>query len=314
MKYKLGEFVRFVNERREGIITRIIDEDTVAVTDDDGFEIPVLASQVTRVHGKSDFTEVEEIKESNQKQTTEFISNGLFLAITDDKKVGSVVYFNLVNSSSWDVLFTLKTEKNHEFKGECSGTLKSNSSIQIFSASLNELDLWPKFHIQVLLYSSVKHEIQKPLLHSDKFKAKDFSGPKKMQSILGKEAWIIQLDSQIPIIDAQKLKESFFKVNDDKIEIPNPGTEIDLHIEKLRDDFHFLNNAEILNIQINHFKRSIDAAIVHKIPSIILIHGTGIGTLRAELHRYISKHPQVKTFMDARKEKFGYGATEVFFK
>lgn len=314
MKYKLGEFVRFVNERREGIITRIIDEDTVAVTDDDGFEIPVLASQVTRVHGKSDFIELEEIKEFDQKKTTEFISNGLFLAITDDQKVGSVVYFNLVNSSSWEVLFTVNTEKNHEFKGECLGILKSKSSIQIFSASLNELDLWPKFHIQALLYSGGKHEIQKPLHYSDKFKAKDFSGPKKNQAVLGKEAWIIKLDSQTPIIDAQKLKESFFKVNDDKIEIPNPGTEIDLHIEKLRDDFHFLNNSEILNIQINHFKRSIDAAIVHKIPSIILIHGTGIGTLRAELHRYISKHPQVKTFMDARKEKFGYGATEVFFK
>lgn len=54
MNYKLGEFVRFVNERREGYITRIIDESTISVTDDDGFEIPVLASQVTRVHGKSD--------------------------------------------------------------------------------------------------------------------------------------------------------------------------------------------------------------------------------------------------------------------
>ena len=53
MKFKLGEFVRFVEERREGYITRIIDDATIAVTDEDGFEIPVLASQVTRVHGQS---------------------------------------------------------------------------------------------------------------------------------------------------------------------------------------------------------------------------------------------------------------------
>lgn len=313
MKYKLGEFVRFVNERREGIITRIIDEDTIAVTDDDGFEIPVLASQVTRVHGKSELADIDQ-NEVPVKQTDQFISDGLFLAITDDKRVGSVVYFNLVNTSSWQVLFTLNTEKNQVFKGEGSGILKPNSSIQIYSASLNELDLWPKFHIQSLFYSEGKHELQNPLLYSDKFKAKDFSGIKKHQSLLAKDAWIIQLDSQVPLIDPQKLKESFFKGSETKVEIPNPGKEVDLHIEKLRDDYQFLNNSEILNIQISRFKTCLDAAIVHKMPSIVFIHGTGNGTLRNELHKFISKHPQVKTFMDAHKEKFGYGATEIFFK
>lgn len=313
MKYRLGEFVRFVNERREGIITRIIDEDTIAVTDDDGFEIPVLASQVTRVHGKSELTDIEQ-NEVPDKQTDQFISNGLFLAITDDKRVGSVVYFNLVNTSSWQVLFTFNTEKNDVFKGEVSGILKPNSSIQIFSASLNELDLWPKFHIQSLFYSEGKHELQKPLLYSDKFKAKDFSGAKKHQSLLAMDAWIIQLDSILPLIDPQKLKESFFKGSETKIEIQNPGKEVDLHIEQLRDDYQFLNNSEILNIQISRFKDCFDAAIVHKMPSIVFIHGTGNGTLKNELHKFISKHPQVKTFMDAHKEKFGYGATEIFFK
>jgi len=313
MKYKLGEFVRFVNERREGIITRIIDEDTIAVTDDDGFEIPVLASQVTRVHGKSELTDIEQ-NEVPDKHTDQFISNGLFLAITDDKRVGSVVYFNLINASSWQVLFSFITEKNDVFKGESSGILKPNSSIQIYSASLNELDLWPKFHVQSLFYSEGKHELQKPLLYSDKFKAKDFSGTKKHQSLLAKDAWIIQLDSQVPLIDPQKLKESFFKGSETKVEIPKPGKEVDLHIEQLRDDYQFLSNSEILNIQISRFKDCFDAAIVHKMPSIIFIHGTGNGTLRNELHKFISKHPQVKTFMDAHKEKFGYGATEIFFK
>jgi hypothetical protein len=314
MKYKLGEFVRFVNERREGIITRIIDENTIAVTDDDGFEIPVLASQVTRVHGKSEVIEIEKNIEFTNHNKTQFISHGLYLAITDDNRVGSVVYFNLVNSSSWQILYTLNTEKNHEFKGECFGILKANASIQIYSASLNELDLWPKFHIQALFFSEGKHELIKPLFYSDKFKAKDFSGTKKHQSILAKEAWLIQLDSEEPLIDAKKLKESFFRGNENKIEVLNPGKEVDLHIEKIRDDYHFLSGSEIVSIQLNHFKKCFDAAIVHKMESIIFIHGTGNGILRNELHKLISKHPQVKTFMDARKEKFGYGATEVLFK
>ena len=314
MNYKLGEFVRFVNERREGFITRIIDENTIAVTDDDGFEIPVLASQVTRVHGKSDFTALEAIEDSTLKRPDQFISNGIFIGITDDKRVGSVVHFNLINASSFQILFTLNTERNQEFNGECSGQVNPGAMVHLYSASLNELDLWPKFNLQVLLHTSGKHEIKKPILFSEKFKAKDFSGTKKHDAILGKEAWMIQIDSEVPLIDPQKLKESFFRPSSEKIEIPNPGKEVDLHIEKIRDDHQFLKNSEILDIQLNHFKKNLDAAIVHKLQSIIFIHGTGNGTLRNEIHKIISKHPQVKTFMDALKEKFGYGATEVFFK
>jgi hypothetical protein len=51
MKYKLGDFVRFVDEKMEGFVTRIIDEQMIGVTGDDDFEIPVLASKVTYVHG-----------------------------------------------------------------------------------------------------------------------------------------------------------------------------------------------------------------------------------------------------------------------
>ena len=44
MRYKLGKFKLFVEERREEYIARIIDDSTFAVTDDNGSEIPVLAS------------------------------------------------------------------------------------------------------------------------------------------------------------------------------------------------------------------------------------------------------------------------------
>jgi hypothetical protein len=51
MKFKLGDFVRFVDEKREGYVTKIIDSQTLGVTDEDGFEIPVAVSNLTSVHG-----------------------------------------------------------------------------------------------------------------------------------------------------------------------------------------------------------------------------------------------------------------------
>ncbi len=312
MKYKLGEFVRFVEERREGYITRIIDDSTIAVTDDDGFEIPVLASQVTRVHGQSGGG--EPVPDNTTAKEIDFVSTGIYLAVAADKKAGSVVHFNLVNSTSFQLLASLTTEKPNKFKGEFHGIIKPKSAAPLYSASLNELDQWPKFHLQLLLFTIESTELKKPIEFSEKFRAKDFSGSKKASEYLDQPAWMIQLDSQEPLIDPEKLKESFYKPAAEKQQVVNPGKEVDLHIEKLRDDYQFLSNSEILDIQLVHFRKTMDAAIVHKLPSVVFIHGSGNGTLRNEIYKIISKHAQVKTFMDAHKERFGYGATEVYFK
>jgi dsDNA-specific endonuclease/ATPase MutS2 len=116
------------------------------------------------------------------------------------------------------------------------------------------------------------------------------------------------------VIDAQQLKESFYKSAEEKIAVTKPAREIDLHIEKLRDDHEFLNSAEMLKIQLEYFNKALDSAIVHQLPDIVFIHGAGNGTLRHEIQKVLSKHNKVQTFMDANKEKFGYGATRVMLK
>ena len=314
MKFKLGDFVRFVEESREGYITRIIDDATVGVTDADDFEIPVSASKITYVHGHISANKNQINNEEQAEKSAEFKDKGFFLAVADDQRAGSVVHFHFVNETSYQILASLTTEKAGKYKGEYHGILLPNSIIKIYSASLSELDVWPTFIIQAMFYTPQNSKPPEPLVIHEKFKAKDFSGHKKQVPLLKQEAWLIQLDKPELKIDAQKLKESFFKTPEEKIILEKPSKEIDLHIEKLRDDFQFLTPAEILDIQLGHFKKSLDGAIVHKLGSIVFIHGAGNGTLRHEIHKLISKNPQVKTFLDARKEKFGYGATEVILK
>ena len=313
MKFKLGDFVRFVDERIEGYITRIVDDQTVAVTDQDDFEIPVMISQITWVHGKQPSDRVNE--DSNQFQKNEsFLLEGVFLAILSDERTSAVVHFQILNQTSYHLLAAVKSEKEKKFKGEFCGEIIPEASANIYSATLSELDTWPEFHFQVLRYSVADLKLPEPIYIVKKFRAKDFSGAKRNVPFSKAMGWLIQLDEPEMVIDAQKLKESFHKPAEEKKQLDNPGKEIDLHIEKLRDDHQFLNKSEMLNIQLNFFKKSLDAAIVHKLDSIIFIHGTGNGVLKNEIHKIISKHVQVKTFMDARKEKFGYGATEVFLK
>lgn len=315
MKYKLGDFVRFVDEKMEGFITRIIDDQMIGVTGEDDFEIPVLASKVTLVHGYQPAeTEVPQ-SATNEPQTPqgEFKTKGIYLGVVADAKANSVVHFNLINDTSFQLLATLTTDKQG-FKGEYAGIIAPKSAVKIYSAQLADLQLWPRVLMNMLYYTTQNVEAPAPLSFAEKFKAKDFAGSKKNLPLLNQPGWLIQLDEPELVIDPQKLKESFFKPAAEKVVIDKPLREVDLHIEKFRDDHQFLDSAEILKIQIAHFAKALDAAIVHQLPDIVFIHGTGNGILRHEIHKALSKHPKVQTFMDALKEKFGYGATRVVLK
>jgi len=314
MDFRLGEFVRFVDEKREGYITRIIDDQMIGVTGDDDFEIPVLASKVTRVYGRMEEGVESQAVEEKKIAIEDFKTKGISLAVISDANKGSVVHFYVVNETSFQLLLSFSNEKQGKQKGFYAGILAPHSTVKIYTASLTELSNWPAFEFQVMYYSTQEIELPKALLVKEKFKAKDFSGNKKQAPLLKQQAWLFRLDEDELVIDAAKLKESFFKPTEEKKEISKPQREVDLHIEKLRDDYQFLSNAEIIQIQMDHFRKALDAAIVHKQPSIIFIHGVGNGTLRHEIHKVISKHQQVKTFMDAYKDKYGYGATEVILK
>jgi hypothetical protein len=314
MRYKLGDFVRFVDEKLEGYVTRIIDEQMIGVTVEDDFEIPVLASKVTYVHGHGAESHDEEyIPEA--KPTGEFKSKGVHIAVVADAKANALVHLYITNETSYQLLAAVTTEQQKQFKGEFLGIIEPNGLAKIYSAKLSDLQLWPKFIFQVLFFTKQNQASVNPLNISEQFKAKDFSGAKKLVPYIKQQGWMIQLDEPELIIDAEKLKESFFKPAEEKQQtVAKPVSELDLHIEKLRDDHQFLSSNEILNIQTDHFKKALDAAIVHQMPDITFIHGTGNGILKHELHKLLSKHPKVQTFMDARKEKFGYGATKVILK
>jgi hypothetical protein len=312
MKYKLGDFVRFVDEKLEGYVTRIFDDEMIGVTGEDDFEIPVPANKVTTVYGRS---EKEGSKDDRPKtEVGPFTNSGIHLAVVSEQKAGSVVYFHLVNETSFQLLFSLVTERDKQFKGEYAGMINPKTAEKIFAAKLSDLELWPRFRFSISRYTTQNVAPPDTLLITEKFKAKDFSGAKKQIPILNQAGWLIQLDQPELIIDAQKLKESFFKSPEEKQTLEKPRNEIDLHIEKLRNDYQLLNSSEILTIQLAQFSKSLDAAIVHQMPEITFIHGAGNGVLKNEIHKKLGKNNKVQTFMDARKEKFGYGATKVLLK
>jgi len=106
-------------------------------------------------------------------------------------------------------------------------------------------------------------------------------------------------------------KNTSFIFKSDKIEKGVP--EFDLHIEKLVKSFSGMNNYDILNLQMETAKRHIDFTIRNRIPKIVFIHGVGEGVLKAELDFLLKRYDQI-SFQDANYQKYGLGATEVYFR
>lgn len=89
--------------------------------------------------------------------------------------------------------------------------------------------------------------------------------------------------------------------------------EFDLHIEKLVKNKNGLSNFDILTIQTDTAKRHVEFAIKNRIPKIVFIHGVGEGILKAELDFMLNRYEMI-SFQDANYQKYGLGATEVYFK
>ena len=184
-RYKLGDFVRFVDERLEGYVTKIIDEQMIGVTVEDDFEIPVLASKVTYVHGHGTASHDEDyVAPASNIPTGEFKSKGVHIAVVADAKANALVHLYLVNETSYQLLSSVTTEQQKTFKGEFAGIIEPHASAKVYSAKLSDLQLWPKFIFQVSFHTRQNQPLTDPLNVTEQFKAKDFAGAKKINDLL----------------------------------------------------------------------------------------------------------------------------------
>jgi hypothetical protein len=93
-----------------------------------------------------------------------------------------------------------------------------------------------------------------------------------------------------------------------------PRSEIDLHIEQLVENTTGLSNYEMLTIQLEAFEDAMNEAIRNHQQSLIVIHGVGKGRLKEEIHNILSSVVEVDFFQHDWNPRYGYGATEIFFR
>jgi hypothetical protein len=317
----IGDKVRMLHGQGEGIVVRI-DGDAIRVMLNEGIEIPVPRKQLVLVRPMQKDLPAEKAAPKTDAQMERgkpgmlFLKQGLYLA---GIPAGSgLLEYHLINQSDFEIfvlVYRLARPVN-QFHGASQIFPKSAVAIKgNFPRQENN-------HMTGLAFQFMKYHPD----HGEPVPAEEFrfrfshipgSGQNQRIPVLEKEGFLLQLDGDSVHPDATKIKESMLSSRqpEQRPAVPSrqKDREIDLHIEQLRHDSSALNPAEILEIQLKHFEQALDRALLENLNQLIVIHGVGNGVLRSEIHRRLSKNTHIAYFKDARREKFGYGATEIGF-
>lgn len=314
--YKIGDYVRFLNEKQEGVVTSLIDHQLIGVTIEGDFEITVLANEVVLVQAaesqlREEFEEIGNAVRSLQNT----VDDKIYLAVHNDDKIHHLYQMYLINATKYNLLAGVSVQKKDVYEGIYADVLKSSTAARISTHTVSEFDQGSTFHFQLIYHLMGEHAPSMPKIFKKNIKAKQVLSMEKDIPYLNKKGYLAELELDHTIqFDKEELLEQMFSGTSEKQLVEAPSREIDLHIEELTEQFPKMQADEMLRLQLEVFRKNLEAAIVHQYQSIIFIHGVGNGTLRNEIHKQLGKHPHVKTFKDARKEKFGYGATEVLLK
>ncbi|MCK5824639.1 MAG: Smr/MutS family protein [Ichthyobacteriaceae bacterium] len=122
-------------------------------------------------------------------------------------------------------------------------------------------------------------------------------------------------------IDDNKLSSILEEKNADNVKRSNNKSQkknndnltvIDLHIEKLKPNYHNLDRFDILEHQLSQAEYVLNKAMKTGKSGIVFIHGYGDGILRDAIHRMLRNNYKLH-FHDANYVKYGEGATEAIF-
>ena len=331
----IGDKVRMLRAKEQGVITRFLPGNQVEIEIEDGFRIPVMQSELVVVSP----LEAERFRPSGQAAEVReafapqrplgqpgqvLASVGLYLAYVPQNDRDVALY--IVNNTDWEVLFTLAEEREGGYRGIQSATLKAKTQVKINEVyAMAKFEQWPTLLVQALYFRPGSGQpARMPLVKRMKPRAQAFHKNKQIVPVLGQPGHVFQLDDETtnagmapPTSDG--LKTAMLSPNEPAptvvVLVDRPNSVVDLHIEKLLPTGNAGRKPdEIVEIQLRAFEKNLENAIASGMGEITFIHGVGTGKLRQELHRQLSRHPNVRFFEDAQKQKFGYGATKATLK
>jgi len=336
----IGDKVRFLNETGGGVITKINNE-TATVLCDDGFEVPYKISGLVVIKGSNKnkaeiknntIEDVEKLSTDIEKsQITELKSYKNYPTDTEDVFIAFVEKNNnfnlfLINNTEFDLFYVIGTYDEHSHVLLKKGELLSKEKINICNYSetdlinLKEITLQAikyktgYYNIQSVLNSEIKLKPYKLIKRSNFTESNFFTNNSLIVKIVDK---ITEFSNEINLNELIKEKEQNEPDKSRKFSKRAEPVlvEVDLHINKLIDSIAGLTNTEMLNIQLNTFRKELEKAISDKnVNKIVFIHGVGNGTLKVSIRKELDELYSHYQYQDASFKEYGFGATMVILR
>ncbi|HMU47441.1 MAG TPA: Smr/MutS family protein [Chitinophagaceae bacterium] len=337
MKYQVGDIVLILHSNEEGVVVDIMN-DKMMMVDVKGVTFPVYMDQVDFPYFKR-FTEkkkeppqkekkyIDDVRKEKGREKREADGVWLtFLPVMDTDEFGDDVVeelkLHLHNRTETAYHFIYKLHFFGKPDFELKNTVHPFEDFYLHDIPFSDLNDSPSFEFEFTLVTPDKAKAE----HTEvavKLKPKQLFArieeiKKKNQATFSHLLFEAYPDKIIEDrIETGRLAAKGYKVYEaskGRQHLEPARTVVDLHIEKITDDWKHLSNFEILSLQLKTFEKYYHLAIVHHQPSLIVIHGVGEGRLRDEIHDILRLKSEVKSFVNQYDPRFGYGATEIFFQ
>jgi hypothetical protein len=332
MKFKEGDKVQLINEAVKATVSKLYSDTEVYVLDENGFEYRVKVSDIVPALQESeediDEAEADDSNESSLNSIINYFSgltSCFFCIVPEDSANLLQPYYSiiLVNASDDVLLYSLHfPDGSDDFSTY--GIVEQQNEYVAYSTTHGDVFRGLKYSLRYIIHSAK----DKVGLREFAFTPEDFLDEKLFLTPDLFRNRILAFDInapqevEIPEREIQKLSDYFSPEKrtlqkpfvpaktkiDESVLLTNEKT-IDLHIEELTDEYPVMNSAEMLNLQLEHFRKELDSAMLYHYYRVIFIHGKGNGTLKNKMRSELDS--MNLKYKDADTARFGYGATEV---
>ena len=242
-----------------------------------------------------------------------------------------------VNDSNYYMRFAYSTAEGAAWHLRFTDEVEPNTKLFIEEFGREDLGTMERVSVQLIAYKRDKPFVMKPAidvhlridgvkfykLHT--FQENDFFEQKALLYTLVEQDRV----ARPLVIDAQQLKSEMYRHEEpaDKTRVQKPqpmpivkrrGDEdvvvVDLHIDALLDTTAGMSKGDMLNYQVDVFRKTLAQYRDKKGQRIVFIHGKGDGVLRRALVSDLSYRYKSYSYQDASFQEYGYGATQVTIK
>lgn len=339
MKYQVGDDIIVLHSNEEGKVIEIMNDKMVMI-EVRGVKFPAYMDQIDFPYFAR-FTKKKLVEE--KKPAKQFIdqvpkekpqpnaiktTDGVWLSFVPkftldefNDEVVELLKIYLVNKTDKGFHFTYRQDfASNENLGLKNDVLAFHDFYlhDISFASLNDS---PSFHFEFSLVTPAKNKAE---LYETSLKLKPKQVFQRIEEMKAKNEPTVSyklfgeypdkmLDDKPELTGAAKKAYNVYEANKIKQNLEPARSVIDLHMEKLSDNWKHMTNFDILTMQLNEFEKWYELAVAHHLQSMVVIHGLGTGKLRDEIHDILKIKKEVRFFINQYDPRFGYGATEIFF-